>query len=92
LREIWGITKIEAAQRQLDAAIRMFFADDDWIAIHTLLAAGGVFSENYPNNGALQHGACSIIPSYRRGAKNSSRYLTMQPIFSSMPIKTPMLY
>jgi hypothetical protein len=36
-----GITKIEAAQRQLDAAIRMFFAEDDWIAIHTLLAAGG---------------------------------------------------
>jgi hypothetical protein len=35
------VTKIEAAERQLDAAIRMFFADDDWLAIHTLVAASG---------------------------------------------------
>ena len=34
-----GISKIEAAERQLGAAIRLFFADDDWIAIHTLAAA-----------------------------------------------------
>jgi hypothetical protein len=36
-----GITKIEAAERQLDAAIRLFFANDDWIAVHTLAAASG---------------------------------------------------
>ena len=36
-----GLTKIEAAQRQLDAAIRMFFADDDWVSIHTLVGASG---------------------------------------------------
>lgn len=36
-----GISKTEAAERQLDAAIRLFFANDDWIAVHTLAAASG---------------------------------------------------
>ena len=36
-----GISKTEAAERQLDAAIRLFFATDDWIAVHTLAAASG---------------------------------------------------
>jgi hypothetical protein len=35
------ISKIEAAQRQLDTAIRLFLADDDWVAIHTLASASG---------------------------------------------------
>ena len=33
------ITKIAAAQRQLDFAIRMYFADEDELAIHTVVAA-----------------------------------------------------
>ena len=31
--------KIEAAQRQIDAAIRMIFANEDPLAIHTIAAA-----------------------------------------------------
>ena len=34
------LTKIEAARRQIEAAIRVLFADDDPIAAHTLAAAG----------------------------------------------------
>src|SRR5712691_2463382 len=33
------LTKIAAAQRQLDAAIRMAFAGEDELAIHTVLSA-----------------------------------------------------
>lgn len=34
-----ALTKIAGAQRQLDAAIRMFFAGEDELAIHTVAAA-----------------------------------------------------
>ncbi|HUD60129.1 MAG TPA: hypothetical protein VMQ99_11575 [Acetobacteraceae bacterium] len=33
------VTKINAVHRQIDPAIRMWFADDDPVAIHTLVAA-----------------------------------------------------
>ncbi|HWN52047.1 MAG TPA: glutamine--tRNA ligase/YqeY domain fusion protein [Xanthobacteraceae bacterium] len=55
LRDTWGkvqgadtgtrrvpmskVTKLEAGKRQLDAAIRMFFDDEDFLAIHTLSRA-----------------------------------------------------
>ena len=34
------VTKLEAAQRQIDAAIRLLFNNDDPVAIHTVAAAG----------------------------------------------------
>ena len=34
------ITKIEAAQRQIDAGIRMLFRNDDPVAVHTVAMAG----------------------------------------------------
>ena len=34
-----GISKLEAAQRQLDCAIRLWFVDEDNLAIHTLAYA-----------------------------------------------------
>ena len=34
------VTKLEAAQRQIDAAIRMLFANEDPVAIHSIAAAG----------------------------------------------------
>lgn len=34
------VTKLEAAQRQIDAAIRLLFNDEDPIAIHSVAAAG----------------------------------------------------
>jgi hypothetical protein len=33
------VTKMDAVHRQINAAIRMWFADDDPVAIHTLVAA-----------------------------------------------------
>jgi hypothetical protein len=43
------ITKIEGARRQLDCAIRLFFEDDDSLAIHTLAhAAFKVLFDLYP--------------------------------------------
>lgn len=34
-----AVTKIDAARRQLDCAIRLFFDDDDSLAVHTLAYA-----------------------------------------------------
>ena len=34
------VDKVQVAQRQIDAAIRMLFANEDAIAIHTVLCAG----------------------------------------------------
>ena len=34
------ITKLSAAERQIKAAIRMFFAREDSLAVHTVAAAG----------------------------------------------------
>jgi len=34
------VNKIEAARRQIDAAIRLLFDNEDPIAIHTLIMAG----------------------------------------------------
>ena len=34
------VTKIQAAQRQIDAGIRMFFRNEDPVAIHTVAMAG----------------------------------------------------
>jgi len=34
-----SVSKIEVAQRQLNVAIRMLFANDDPIAVHTLVGA-----------------------------------------------------
>lgn len=33
------VSKLEAAERQLDAAIRLFFAREDAVSVHTLAAA-----------------------------------------------------
>jgi hypothetical protein len=44
------LTKIEVAQRQLDCAIRLFLADDDSLAVHTLArAAFKVLFDVYPS-------------------------------------------
>jgi hypothetical protein len=41
------ITKLEAANRQLCSAIRMFFADDDPVAVHTLACAAREIYEKH---------------------------------------------
>jgi len=34
------VTKIEAARRQIDAAIRLLFSEEDPVVIHTIASAG----------------------------------------------------
>jgi hypothetical protein len=41
------ITKLEAANRQLCTAIRMFFADGDAVAVHTLACAAREIYEKH---------------------------------------------
>jgi len=41
------MTKLEAAQRQLTTAIRMFFADGDPVAVHTLACAAREIYEKH---------------------------------------------
>src|SRR5712692_11716002 len=41
------ITKLEAAHRQLTTAIRMFFADGDAVAVHTLACAAREIYERH---------------------------------------------
>lgn len=73
------ITKIAAAQRQLDAAIRIFFQREDELAIHTLVAAafqvlrditkarGGHFT-----GGVYKGGTLSIAKQYLQGTLSSN--------------------
>lgn len=49
------ITKVEAAQRQLARAIRMFFADDDPVCTHTLTGAASVLFTDLVENLAPKH-------------------------------------
>ena len=47
------ISKLEAAQRQLDCAIRLYFAEDDLLAVHTLSrAAFRILFDLYPQKSA----------------------------------------
>ncbi len=47
------ISKLEAAQRQLDCAIRLYFAEDDLLAVHTLSrAAFRILFDLYPKKSA----------------------------------------
>jgi hypothetical protein len=68
------ITKIAAAQRQLDAAIRMFFGREDELAIHTVAAAAfQVFRDLIQHRGkhftseVFRQGILSIAKQYVQG-------------------------
>jgi len=47
------VTKLEAANRQLCTAIRMFFANEDAVAVHTLACAAREIYEKHCHNGGL---------------------------------------
>jgi hypothetical protein len=60
------ITKLEAARRQLDVAIRLYFAEDDPIAVHTLVGAPHILITDLSKAAQLEsildrH----IVPKYR---------------------------
>lgn len=45
-----NVSKIEVAQRQLNVAIRMLFANDDPVAVHTLVGAASSILSNLVEN------------------------------------------
>ena len=47
LEDMSGVTKLEAANRALCTAIRMFFADGDAVAVHMLVCAAGEIYERH---------------------------------------------
>jgi hypothetical protein len=62
------VTKLDAAKRQLRAAIRLFFDDDDPVAIHTLAAASQeIIHRLYRNKGLdnLLFDSCAIHDEFR---------------------------
>jgi hypothetical protein len=60
------ITKLEAARRQLDAAIRLYFAEDDPIAVHTLVGAPHILITDLSKAAQLESILDRyIVPDYR---------------------------
>ncbi len=94
------ITKLSAAQRQLRAAIRMFFAEEDELAIHTVASAAyGLIKDLKRKRGkeeaADQH-LISIfyaIRSFRRGslppylADDPSAVAAIEELAAQLPIR-----
>lgn len=59
----WNITKLEAARRQLDTAIRLLFTQDDAVSVHTLAhAAFGILKglADYHDENRVLNAAKSI--------------------------------
>lgn len=78
------VTKLAAAQRQLRAAIRMFFAGEDELAIHTVASAAyRILTDLKSERGRDEVGDYYLtaifycVRSYRRGALPS--YLANDP-------------
>ena len=55
------VTKIQAAQRQIDAAIRMLFRNEDPVAIHTVAMAGFRILRDLTKKRGLEHPIDSMI-------------------------------
>jgi hypothetical protein len=55
MSESFQLTKVEAAQRQLSLAIRMLFAGEDPVAVHTLAGAASIILTDLVERLALEH-------------------------------------
>ena len=64
-----SVTKIQAAQRQIDAAIRMLFRNEDPVAIHTVAMAGFQILRDITKKGTLEHPIDSMIKSMIKPGK-----------------------
>jgi hypothetical protein len=85
------INKIAAAGRQLDAAIRMFFAREDELAIHTVASAASQVLRNLIQKRGknltaqvLQNGIYDMAPQYAEGKvpKELLRAIENSPLMS----------
>jgi hypothetical protein len=55
------IAKLEAAQRELDAAIRMFFKSEDMLAVHTVSRAAFRVLFDIANDGGAKKALATYI-------------------------------
>ena len=55
------VTKIQAAQRQIDAAIRMLFGNEDPVAIHTVAMAGFRILRDLTKQRGVEHPIDSML-------------------------------
>ncbi|WP_285430022.1 hypothetical protein [Pseudomonas sp. fls2-241-R2A-110] len=99
-----SVSKIEVAQRQLNIAIRMLFANDDPIAVHTLVGAASLIlsdlvEKRFPDESwdKLVQGAIGLSPteyfSIMRKAQNWFKHAKSDPdeIFEFDPEDTDAL-
>jgi len=100
LKGIVQISKIASAQRQLDAAIRMFFGLEDELAIHTVAAAafqvlrdvttkrGGHFTNEVFRAGMLniakQYSAGTLPPDKKAMIEGSGLMATIEPLIADI--------
>ena len=84
------VTKIQAAQRQINAGIQMLFRNEDPVAIHTVAMAGFRILRDLMKKSDLAQPIDSMISLEKR--KNFGvRYITF-PISASTPTAIPPIY
>lgn len=64
------VTKIEAAQRQIDAAIRMLFRNEDPVPIHTLVMAGFRILRDLASKSSESHMEASVAAIIKPGMES----------------------
>jgi hypothetical protein len=66
-----NISKLDAARRQLEVAVRLFFLDGDPVAIHTLAGAAGGLLRDLARDQGLQGGLFDAILEHIRPEKRA---------------------
>ena len=88
------VTKLEAARRQLDAAILMYFREDDELAVHSVAnAALGIMQELVKKRGRdvftdqIKLGIFEMLKAYRKGTLDSR--ISDEPGFKEFVVQIP---
>lgn len=73
------LTKLNAAKRQINAAIRMFFAEEDPIAIHAVVAGGLQIISDLATKKGVSVGIESLLDSIIEERRGEFRQLMRRP-------------
>lgn len=73
------LTKLEAARREINAAIRMYFNDEDPVAIHALIAGGTQIISDLGKKKEMQLGIESGIKHIRPERQKEFREMMREP-------------
>ena len=84
-----AVTKIAAAQRQLDAAIRMMLSDEDELAVHTVAAA----SYRILRDLKQKRGSSELVDGFARGLYSIARDIMASKMkLEDIPVEADRLY